>query len=96
MYRLSQQPADSRKIISHPVMHRYVDGEELRPSDGRVHIDEQKLVLKNVSKSMSGQYVCSASNAEGDGFSKPLLISVNYKPVCIAPTIEYRGQVMKD
>ena len=70
-----------------------MDGEELRPSDGQVHIDEQKLVLKNVSKSMSGQYVCSASNAEGDGFSKPLLISVNYKPVCIAPTIEYRGQV---
>ena len=59
----------------------------------QVHIDEQKLVLRNVSKSMTGQYVCSASNAEGDGFSKPLLISVNYKPVCIAPAIEYRGQV---
>ena len=70
-----------------------MDGEELRPSEGQVHIDEQKLVLKNVGKSMSGQYVCSASNAEGDGFSKPLLISVNYKPVCVAPTIEYRGQV---
>ena len=30
-------------------MPRYVDGEELRPSDGKVHIDEQKLVLKNVT-----------------------------------------------
>ena len=43
-----------------------------------------------MSKQMSGQYVCSASNVEGDGFSKPLLISVNYKPVCASPTILYR------
>ena len=61
-----------------------------------MHIDEQKLVLKNVTKAVSGQYVCSASNAEGDGFSQPLLIAVNYKPVCVAPTIEYRGQARRN
>ena len=62
----------------------------MTPSD-RIVIDEQRLVLKNVGKRVSGQYVCSGSNVEGDGFSKPLLITVNYKPVCVAPTIEYKG-----
>ena len=39
---------------------------------------------------MSGQYVCSAANVEGDGFSKPQLITVNYKPVCISSTINHQ------
>jgi hypothetical protein len=56
-----------------------------------VTIEEQRLVLRNVDKSHSGQYVCSASNVEGDGFSKPLLVVVNYRPVCVAPAIEYRS-----
>jgi hypothetical protein len=57
-------------IQAHPWIWRilwYRDGEELVPSD-RVIIDEQQLILKNASKSMSGQYVCSAANVEGDGF----------------------------
>ncbi len=56
-----------------------------------VVIDEQRLKLSNVSKSLSGQYVCSASNVEGDGFSKPLRVAVKYKPVCVAPAIEYKN-----
>ena len=80
------------RINAHPWVYRilwYRDGEELVSSEN-VLIDEQTLRLKHMSKQMSGQYVCSASNVEGDGFSKPLLIAVNYKPVCVAPTIQYK------
>eukprot|EP00095_Tigriopus_kingsejongensis_P007812 snap_masked-scaffold204_size260821-processed-gene-1.10 protein:Tk07812 transcript:snap_masked-scaffold204_size260821-processed-gene-1.10-mRNA-1 annotation:"neural cell adhesion molecule 2-like" len=80
-------------IQAHPWVWRilwYKDGEELVGSN-RVLIDEQRLKLQNATKALSGQYVCSASNVEGDGFSKPMMITVNYKPVCIAPTIEYKG-----
>ena len=80
-------------IRAHPWVWRilwYRDGEELVESD-RVVIDDQKLVLKNVDKALSGQYVCSASNVEGDGFSKPMRVAVNYKPVCVAPAIEYHS-----
>ena len=69
---------------------RYRDGEELVPSD-QVVIDDQRLKLINVSKAQSGQYVCSATNVEGDGFSKPMRVAVNYKPVCVAPAIEYHS-----
>ena len=37
---------------------------------------------------MAGQYVCAANNVEGSGYSNGLEISVNYKPVCTAPTIQ--------
>ena len=37
---------------------------------------------------MAGQYVCAANNVEGSGYSNGLKISVNYKPVCTAPTIQ--------
>ena len=37
---------------------------------------------------MSGQYVCGANNVEGSGYSNGLKISINYKPVCSAPTIQ--------
>ena len=47
-----------------------------------------QVILKNVTRHMTGQYVCSAANVEGDGFSRPLLITINYKPYCVAPTIQ--------
>ena len=37
---------------------------------------------------MSGQYMCAANNVEGVGYSNGLKISVNYKPICTAPTIQ--------
>ena len=86
------------RINAHPWVYRilwYRDGEELVTSEN-VQIDEQTLRLKHMNKKMSGQYVCSASNVEGDGFSKPLLIAVNYKPTCIAPTIQYKGRKVVD
>ena len=57
-------------IQAHPWVWRivwYRDGEKLVPSDGVV-IDGQRLVLRNATKKMSGQYVCAAANVEGDGF----------------------------
>ena len=57
-------------IQAHPWVWRivwYLDGEKLVPSDGVV-IDGQRLVLRNATKKMSGQYVCAAANVEGDGF----------------------------
>ena len=57
-------------IQAHPWVWRivwYRDGEKLVPSDGVV-IEEQRLTLKNATKKMSGQYICSAANVEGDGF----------------------------
>ena len=58
-------------IQAHPWIWRivwYRDGEKLVPSDNGVVIEEQRLTLKNATKKMSGQYVCSAANVEGDGF----------------------------
>ena len=37
---------------------------------------------------MSGQYMCAANNVEDVGYSNGLKISVNYKPICTAPTIQ--------
>ena len=57
-------------IQAHPWVWRivwYRDGEKLVPSDGVV-IEEHRLTLKNATKKMSGQYICSAANVEGDGF----------------------------
>ncbi len=81
-------------VRAHPWVWRvlwYRDGEELGPSEVTITDDEQTLRLTNVSKTQSGQYVCSASNVEGDGFSQPLRVAVKYKPVCVAPAIEYRN-----
>ena len=58
-------------IQAHPWIWRiewYRDGEKLVPSDNGVVIEEQRLTLRNATKKMSGQYVCSAANVEGDGF----------------------------
>ncbi len=59
-------------IQAHPWVYRilwYKDGEEM-VSTSQVLMDENQLILKDVTKNMSGQYVCSAANVEGDGFSK--------------------------
>jgi len=59
-------------IQAHPWVYRimwYKDGEEIIPSD-RILMDEHQVILKNVTKNLSGQYVCSAANVEGDGFSR--------------------------
>ncbi|XP_037073408.1 nephrin-like [Pollicipes pollicipes] len=66
----------------------YHDGAPLEPSAGagaadRVSISERSLVVRNVSSRAAGAYVCKASNPEGDGASRPVLLSVKYAPVCV-------------
>ena len=39
-----------------------------------------RLTIRNITKKMSGQYVCGANNVEGSGYSNGLKISINYKP----------------
>ncbi|XP_040568747.1 roundabout homolog 1 [Lepeophtheirus salmonis] len=72
----------------------YHNGKEVQPNGDRVVIPEEgTLLLRNVTKERSGDYLCSATNVEGDGFSKIVKISVYYKPVCrdarIAKSIDY-------
>lgn len=58
-------------IQAHPWVWRivwYRDGEKLVPSQPGMVIEDSRLTLKNATKKMSGQYVCSAANVEGDGF----------------------------
>ncbi|XP_047737333.1 uncharacterized protein LOC108677033 [Hyalella azteca] len=45
-------------------------------------LSNQSLVLQKVSRSSSGAYVCSATNARGDGVSEPLELNVKFAPVC--------------
>ncbi|CAG9563368.1 unnamed protein product [Danaus chrysippus] len=40
------------------------------------------LALQGVSRDQAGQYVCVASNVEGDGRSLPVFLQVIYKPIC--------------
>ncbi|XP_026326855.1 nephrin-like [Hyposmocoma kahamanoa] len=40
------------------------------------------LALQGVSREQAGKYVCTASNVEGDGKSRPVKLQVIYKPVC--------------
>ncbi|CAG9563436.1 unnamed protein product [Danaus chrysippus] len=40
------------------------------------------LALQGVSRDQAGQYVCVASNVEGDGRSLPVSLQVIYKPTC--------------
>ena len=43
---------------------------------GGVIMSNQTLVLQSVSRLSAGQYVCVGSNAEGDGRSDPVTLSV--------------------
>jgi len=59
-------------IQAHPWVFKtlwYKNGEEMASSN-HIIIDEQQLILRDISKNVSGQYVCSASNVQGEGFSK--------------------------
>ncbi|CRL07921.1 CLUMA_CG020866, isoform A, partial [Clunio marinus] len=51
------------------------------PQEGII-ISNQSLVLQNITRQRMGQYVCTASNSEGDGFSQPVQLNVLYSPIC--------------
>ena len=42
-------------------------------------LSNQSLVLQRVSRSSAGLYVCTATNARGEGGSQPLRLSVKCK-----------------
>ena len=45
------------------------------PQEGII-ISNQSLVLQNISRVRLGEYVCVASNSEGDGYSQPVQLNV--------------------
>ncbi|KAL7017506.1 hypothetical protein ACKWTF_010402 [Chironomus riparius] len=51
------------------------------PQEGII-IRNQSLVLQNISRVRLGEYVCIASNSEGDGYSQPVQLNVLYAPIC--------------
>ncbi|XP_043219995.1 nephrin-like [Amphibalanus amphitrite] len=79
-------------ISANPVVYSviwYHDGIQLSPgsqeagTSDRVDTSDRNLVIRNVSRHSTGAYVCKASNQEGDGASRPVMLSVKYAPVCL-------------
>ncbi|RZF46620.1 hypothetical protein LSTR_LSTR002952 [Laodelphax striatellus] len=68
------------------------NGEELSfNSSSRKTQDNQTLMLKSVTRGMSGIYTCLTSNAEGDSASDPFLLDVKYEPSCTSKQEEVHG-----
>jgi hypothetical protein len=60
------------------------NGEEVLHNVGQgVIITNGSLVLQKVTRDQAGSYTCEASNVEGDEVSKPVAITIMYKPVCL-------------
>ncbi|XP_018020507.1 hemicentin-2 [Hyalella azteca] len=55
------------------------------PSQGVV-VSGQSLALQGVRRERAGNYVCAASNVEGDARSPPVTLQVSYAPVCASDT----------
>ncbi|KAK7058708.1 hypothetical protein SK128_009687 [Halocaridina rubra] len=49
---------------------------------GGVIVNNASLVLQHVNRYSSGAYTCRATNTEGQGISRPLVLDVRYSPVC--------------
>lgn len=62
-----------------------------------VIISNQSLALARVSRHQRGRYTCSAANSVGEAHSSPLLLRVQYAPVCRdqAPELEQRSSSTK-
>ncbi|XP_076350339.1 neural cell adhesion molecule 2-like isoform X2 [Tachypleus tridentatus] len=59
------------------------EGEEIQinPAAGII-VSNQTLVLQHVKRTSRGRYTCSATNTEGVGESNPVILRVQYAPVC--------------
>ncbi|CRL01064.1 CLUMA_CG014257, isoform A [Clunio marinus] len=60
-------------------------------ASARIIRSNQSLVLQRVNKNSSGNYSCSAINAEGETVSNQLPLRVKYAPVCITDKIVIVG-----
>lgn len=60
-------------------------------ASARVIRSNQSLVLQKVNRNSSGNYSCSAINAEGETVSNQLPLRVKYAPVCITDKIVIVG-----
>ncbi|XP_037780317.1 nephrin-like [Penaeus monodon] len=47
-----------------------------------VIVSNMSLVLQRVGRYSSGAYTCRATNSEGKGVSRPIVLDVKYRPVC--------------
>ncbi|XP_065571435.1 uncharacterized protein LOC136034185 [Artemia franciscana] len=48
-----------------------------------VIINDRSLVLQKISRSQGGRYTCAAWNEEGGSESEPVLLNLQYIPVCL-------------
>ncbi|KAF7991967.1 hypothetical protein HCN44_010768 [Aphidius gifuensis] len=48
-----------------------------------VIVQQYSLALRKVDRFQSGNYMCVASNVEGDGYSDTVNLKIMYKPICI-------------
>ncbi|KAK8743417.1 hypothetical protein OTU49_001438, partial [Cherax quadricarinatus] len=64
-------------------VHWYHNENHLRAnSSSGLLLGNTSLVLQKVERHSSGRYTCRATNTEGQGVSKPILLHVKYSPVC--------------
>ncbi|XP_071540010.1 protein turtle-like isoform X2 [Panulirus ornatus] len=64
-------------------VHWYHNENHLRAnSTGGVIVANMSLVLQKVDRYSSGGYTCRATNNEGQGVSRPIVLDVKYSPVC--------------
>ncbi|XP_039282228.1 nephrin [Nilaparvata lugens] len=53
--------------------------------------ENQTLILKSVSRKLSGVYTCLTSNAEGESASDPFVLDVKYEPSCSSKHVVVQG-----
>nr|XP_022903613.1 nephrin isoform X2 [Onthophagus taurus] len=57
---------------------------------------DDKLTLRNIKKAAAGEYSCSATNTEGETYSPPFHLGVQYAPRCKVGFEEMRVGIMHD
>ncbi|XP_042886827.1 limbic system-associated membrane protein-like, partial [Penaeus japonicus] len=56
-----------------------------------VLLTNRSLVVQEVTRAHAGKYTCQASNVEGDATSPPIILSVQYAPVCRSGQVDTYG-----
>ncbi|XP_042230318.1 kin of IRRE-like protein 1 isoform X2 [Homarus americanus] len=61
-----------------------------------VIVKDKKLKLRNIQRQQAGHYSCVATNIIGTGNSEPVVLKVNYVPVCSDTTDRVLGAAKDD